>query len=154
MLGDEKTPIILSDDEESDGKTMDLDSEQSNSSGDEAFEQDWGRRWDHLLMRWRREGVPGHMPFARLLRTLETDEKEDSWPATRGVPIPPGDLQGGRTEERQLLPEGPPAVRDLRDPTEHGEALAPTRRRVLARSNGLRNATSTTQGEVARRLFD
>lgn len=94
---------------------MDLDSLGSESEYDE---KDWDAiesGWYHLHGRWLRTGLPERITFAGLLRAIG----EEAYGTGEGPPRvdirPPRSLIRHRETELGLLPQGPPAVRNLRN---------------------------------------
>lgn len=149
-MGDEKNPIDLTatdtEDEEvlstnhfsdESDEEMDVDSKQSDDSGDD---QDWERLeqgWSRLYRRWMRDGWPRDLPLAGLLGAIEREASFMGQEAPQR-PNPRGGEQGFATPEHRLLPEGPPAVGVVRDAQ---------RRRTTFNEEGVREARRSLFGD-------
>lgn len=68
-MSSEPLEATIVDDE---SETLDLDSEQSYSSGDDPSLEAIERGWGELLSVWRRDGIPEDVPFARLPDLIES----------------------------------------------------------------------------------
>lgn len=113
MQGDEKNPIDLTFSDagfETESLQMDLDSEQSYTSGDEKSDESdeyflsrVQSNWYRLHNHWQRNGLPGNVPFARLYGILFEDEALSGEENTDERPTALGDFERIGTPEQRVL---------------------------------------------------